>query len=152
VFCLFSYGIPTVDICQIFCDITFYLIRGFVYKRLGDAKMESITIPKAPRPVKVVKKIDEEAAIMEANGFIIEHLPDRFCAGAPKMVEFPVRKVWAVPILLSYPRIGPVGEAGIIAVDAEIGTVVGWTPLEEVIKAAQKIYSERKEEIEAAFS
>lgn len=114
--------------------------------------MESVTLTKAPRPAETVIKIDEEAAIMEANGFIIEHLPDRFCAGAPKMVEFPVRKVWAVPILLSYPEIGPVGEAGIVAVDAEMGTVVGWTPLEDVIKAAQKIFAEKKEEIEAAFS
>lgn len=114
--------------------------------------MEGVTIAKAYRPAEMIIKIDEEAAITEANGFILEHLPDRFCAGAPKMVEFAVRKVWAVPILLSYPEVGPVGEAGIIAVDAEMGTVVGWTPLGDVLKAAQDIYSARKGEIEAAFS
>lgn len=114
--------------------------------------MESMTATKMPRPVSPVMKVDLDTAITEANGFIIEHLPDRFCAGVPKMVEFAVRKVWAVPILLSYPEIGPVGEAGIVAVDAEMGTVVGWTPLEDVLKAAQDIYSARKDEIEAAFS
>lgn len=100
----------------------------------------------------VAAKVDEDKAITEANGFILEHLPDRFCAGFPRLLSFPARLIWATPILLSYPEIGPVGEVGFIAVDAEMGSVVGWTPFSEIYKAAEKIYSEKKGQIEAAFS
>ena len=114
--------------------------------------MNNLTLTKPVRPAPVETKIDQTAAIAEANGFILDHLPDRFCAGVPQIVLFPVSKVWAVPILLSYPEIGPVGEVGVVAVDAELGTVVGWSPLDEVVQAAEKIYAARKNEIEVAFS
>lgn len=97
-------------------------------------------------------KINEDEAVTEANGFILEHLPDRFCAGIPRLLSFPARTIWATPILLSYPEIGPVGEVGFIAVDAELGNVVGWTPFPEIYKAAEQVYSDKKGQIEAAFS
>jgi hypothetical protein len=97
-------------------------------------------------------KIDAEAAKRLANRFILENLPDRFCAGTPRFLQFPLRSVWIVPVVLSYPRIGPVGQAGIAAVDTETGSVVGWTPLDEMKKAAEAIYERKKTVIEAAFS
>lgn len=86
-----------------------------------------------------------------ANRFILENLPDRFCAGTPRFLQFPLRSVWAVPVMLSYPRIGPVGQTGLVAVDVETGSVTGWTPLQEMKKAAQNIYAEKKAEVETAF-
>jgi len=68
-------------------------------------------------------KIDAEAAKRLANRFILENLPDRFCAGTPRFLQFPLRTFWAVPVVLSYPRIGPVGQTGILAVDTETGAV-----------------------------
>jgi len=103
-------------------------------------------------PFAIGLKINEDEAVTEANGFILEHLPDRFCAGIPRLLSFPARTIWATPILLSYPEIGPVGEVGFVAVDAELGNVVGWTPFAEIYKAAEKVYSNQKAQIEAAFS
>ena len=113
--------------------------------------MANTTLSDPQYPINVTN-IDEETAIAEANGYILDHFPDRFCAGIPRMVSFPARIIWAVPILLSYPEIGPIGEVGIVAVDSETGNVVGWTPASEVMKAANKIYSEKKTTIEASFS
>jgi len=96
-------------------------------------------------------RIDIEAAKRLANRFILENLPDRFCAGTPRFLQFPLRSVWIVPVVLSYPQIGPVGQAGIAAVDTETGSVVGWTPLDEMKKAAETIYERKKADIEAAF-
>ena len=96
-------------------------------------------------------RIDIEAAKRLANRFILENLPDRFCAGTPRFLQFPLRSVWIVPVVLSYPQIGPVGQAGIAAVDTETGSVVGWTPLDEMKKAAETIYERKKSDIEAAF-
>jgi len=97
-------------------------------------------------------KIDADIAKRLANRFILENLPDRFCAGTPRFLQFPMRTFWAVPVVLSYPRIGPVGQTGILAVDTETGSVVGWTPLDEMKEVAQAIYAEKKAAIEAAFS
>lgn len=96
-------------------------------------------------------RIDAETAKRLANRFILENLPDRFCAGAPRFLQFPLRTFWAVPVVLSYPRIGPVGQTGILAVDTETGAVVGWTPLDEIKEIGKTIYDERKADIEAAF-
>jgi hypothetical protein len=97
-------------------------------------------------------RIDAETAKRLTNRFILENLPDRFCAGMPRFLQFPLRSVWIVPVVLSYPRIGPVGQTGIAAVDTETGSVVGWTPLDEMKKAAEAIYERKKADIEAAFS
>ncbi len=94
-------------------------------------------------------KIGRETAEIAANHFILEHLPDRFCAGVPNLVEFPIRTVWSVPIMLGYPKLGVIGYVGTVIVDGEMGTVAGWTPLEEVKIAAREIYEKRKAEIEA---
>ncbi len=100
----------------------------------------------------VAAKIDTATAKRLANRFILENLPDRFCAGTPRFLQFPLRSVWIVPVVLSYPRLGPVGQAGIAAVDTETGSVVGWTPLDEMKKAAETIYARKRADIEAAFS
>lgn len=102
------------------------------------------------------KKIKEIIALKDAiaiaNRFILDNLPDRFCAGIPKRVVFLNKVVWTVPITLSYPSVGKIGEVGIVAIDGEIGEVIGWTPFDEVTSVAKKIYEEKKTEIEAAFS
>lgn len=114
--------------------------------------MASSSVSDMTPPFAIALKINEDEAITEANGFILEHLPDRFCAGIPRLLAFAARTIWATPILLSYPEIGPVGEVGFVAVDAELGNVVGWTPFAEIYKAAEQIYSDKRGHIEAAFS
>ncbi len=103
------------------------------------------------RPKSVARKISRESAQTRANQFIIEHLPDRFCAGQPRFVIFPIRTVWSIPVVLAYPKLGTIGEVGAVIVDAELGNVVGWTPIEEIREAAKELYEKRKAEIEAPF-
>ena len=97
-------------------------------------------------------KVSYRRAMATANRFIVEHLPDRLSAGLPKSVRFPTRTVWIVPVLLTYPKVGIVGEVGMIAVEAERENVVGWTPFSEVEALARQLYQEKKNEIEIAFS
>jgi hypothetical protein len=84
-----------------------------------------------------------------AGGFLLDHLPDRFSTGAPRYDK--AAGVWRVPVILAYPRIGSVGEAGELSVDDSTREVVSHTPFEEMTTRAFAIYEQRCEEIEAAF-
>ena len=97
-------------------------------------------------------KVDLQQMIAVANRFILANLPDRFSAGLPKSMAFPTRRLWIVPVILTYPHVGVVGEVGMVAVDAEQEIVVGWTPFNEVENLARQLYQESKHEIEIAFS
>jgi hypothetical protein len=75
-----------------------------------------------------------------------------FLSGAAQEHVFPPRRLWVVPVILTYPRVGIVGNVGMVAVDAEQETVVGWTPFPEMGELAKQLYQEKKHEIEIAFS
>jgi hypothetical protein len=92
--------------------------------------------------------LDAKEAMIAANRFIVEHLPDRFSAGLPKLVQFPLQPLWLVPVHLTYPGVGMVGEVGMVAVDGERPIVVGWTPPEEMEALAHRLYEEKRNEIE----
>lgn len=96
--------------------------------------------------------LDAKQAMAAANRFIVEHLPDRFSAGLPKLVIFPLRPLWLVPVHLTYPGIGIVGEVGMLAVSGDRPAIVGWTPTEEMEALARQLYEENRNEIELAFS
>ena len=96
--------------------------------------------------------LDAKQAMIAANRFIVEHLPDRFSAGLPKLVLFPLRPLWLVPVHLTYPGVGVIGEVGMLAVDGDSPVIVGWTPTEEMEALAQELYEENRDEIELAFS
>ena len=96
--------------------------------------------------------VNTRQAMTAANRFIVEHLPDRFSAGLPKLVLFPLRPLWLVPVHLTYPGVGVMGEVGMLAVDGDHPVIVGWTPPEEMEVLAQKLYEENRDEIEIAFS
>jgi len=87
-----------------------------------------------------------------ANRFILENLADRFSAGEPRLLAFPVRVVWVLPVELTYPNVGVVGQVGFVAVDGEQETVVGWTPFDVMETTAQQLYTSHQDAIEAAFS
>jgi hypothetical protein len=107
------------------------------------------TLVRSPKRLKPKKRaVDRDLAQITANSFILEHLPDRYCAGVPNLVEFPIRTVWSVPIMLGYPRLGVIGQVGTVIIDRETGTVAGWTPFHDVRNATRKIYKQRKAEIE----
>lgn len=85
----------------------------------------------------------------EAGGFLNDHLPDRFCAGRPQF-DYETQ-LWRVPVLLSYPIIGPVGQVGEILVNADNEEVASFTPIEEMKSVALRLYEEHRDAIEAAF-
>lgn len=96
--------------------------------------------------IKTLTAFEAEAA---ASLFLFDHLPDRFCPGQPKL-DAPA-SLWRVPVLLSYPFIGPVGEVGEITVSAIEEKIVSYTPIDEMKALAFKIYEERRADIETAF-
>lgn len=97
-------------------------------------------------------KVSRYAAMTIANKFILKNLRSCFTSGVPKSVSFPIKNVWIVPILLAYPDTGISGEVGMIAVDNESGSIVGFTPKKEIERIAKALYEEKKNEIEIAFS
>ncbi len=91
-----------------------------------------------------VSEIDVMAA---AGDLLNDHLPDRFCAGAPQFDR--ENSVWQVPVLLSYPIIGTLGQVGEIAVSAKADQVLSFTPIEEMKAAAWALIEQNREKLEA---
>ncbi|MFN0120262.1 MAG: hypothetical protein ACKV2V_07150 [Blastocatellia bacterium] len=102
--------------------------------------METLTVP----------CITAYQAQAPAGGYLGDHLPDRFCAGRP--LFDPAAHQGRMPVLLSYPVIGPVGQAGEILVSAGTETVLSSTSVEQMKAAALLLYEQHRDAIEAAFS
>lgn len=63
----------------------------------------------------------------------------------------PDQKLWIVPVVLTSPGYGDVGDVGIAAVDGVTGAVVGATGRTEVRAAADALAREKHDELDAAF-
>lgn len=98
---------------------------------------------------RIIPKITAFEAQATANGFLLDHLPDRFCTDEPRFDEN--EKLWRLAVILAYPFIGSVGEVGEIAVSAYEEKVVSHTPFDEMKSRAQQVYEQRRADIEAAF-
>jgi hypothetical protein len=59
--------------------------------------------------------------------------------------------MWIVPILLSSPGLGALGEVGMVAVSGLSGEVVGATPKSDVRSAGSRLAQERRHDVDAAF-
>lgn len=92
-----------------------------------------------------------EQAVIAANRYVVREYPLGVLAGTPRHLSLQKSQVWIVPVLLTSPGYGAVGEVGVIAVNARTGRVVGGTPKEEVIAAGRRLREEKRDEIEAAF-
>jgi hypothetical protein len=71
--------------------------------------------------------------------------------GTPYRLALPDGELWIVPMMLTSPGYGYVGQVGVIAVDAGTGEVLGGSPKEEVLTAIRLLREEKQHEIEAAF-
>ena len=96
--------------------------------------MVANTIPK-------ITALEAEAA---ASLFLSDRLPDRMTAGDPQLDA--QAGVWRVPVLLSYPVIGSVGE---IIVSGQTEEIISHTPLDEMLARARALYEQHREQIEA---
>lgn len=97
----------------------------------------------------ILPRITAFEAQATANGFLLDHLPDRFCTDEPHFDDN--EKLWRLDIVLAYPFIGSVGKVGEVAVSAYEEKVVSHTPFDEMRSRAQQIYEQRRADIEAAF-
>jgi hypothetical protein len=82
-----------------------------------------------------------------ASLYLRDKLPDRFMADDPRLnVSL---NVWRVPVVLSYPVIGSIGEVGEILVHLATGEVVSYTPFDEMRTQANRLYAQHRDAIEA---
>jgi len=96
---------------------------------------------------KTVPKVTALEAEAVASLFLSDNLPDRFTPGAPRLNA--EGNAWHVPVLLAYPVIGPVGQAGEILVGALSKDIVSYTPLDDMRRTAATLYDQHRDEIEA---
>ncbi|MBS1789163.1 MAG: hypothetical protein JST85_15665 [Acidobacteria bacterium] len=85
-----------------------------------------------------------------ANGFLLDHLPDRYLAIEPRLDN--AVQGWRVKVVLTYPFIGPVGEVGEILVSAYSEKILSHTPLSEMRERGRQVYEQNREAIQTAFS
>ncbi|MBI4605909.1 MAG: hypothetical protein HY721_28425 [Planctomycetes bacterium] len=97
------------------------------------------------------RAIAAEKALQSANEFILFHYATGLMGTVPRLVSMADRDVWVVPVVLTSPGFGTVGEVGMVAVDAGDGKVVGSTPRSEVIAAQRRLREKNLDAIEAAF-
>lgn len=102
----------------------------------------------APSPKREMKA---NAAIRAANGYLVPNYPLGFLGGTPRRLTLEKRTIWIVPIVLTSPGYGAVGEVGVIAVHPHTGKVLGGTPRAEVVAAAKQLREAKRDELQAAF-
>lgn len=84
-----------------------------------------------------------------ANFSLSDLLPDRFTCDQPRFGSGD--DLWHVPVILTYPFVGSIGEVGEILVSPDSEAVVSHTPLASMKEAARRLYDLHRDEIEAAF-
>jgi len=68
-------------------------------------------------------RVTAAAARRKVNRFVLDTISYLMGGGQPTLVETD-RLVWRVPVVLTYPDQGVVGQAGLVDVDAESGELV----------------------------
>ena len=104
------------------------------------------------RPIPAEQRIGAEEAMHKAERFLNRHLGYLLAAGTPQREPFPLRSTWVVPVQLTYPGCGVVGEVGMVVVDETTGEVVAWTSPQEMHQATEQHYQEHKGEIKTGLA
>jgi hypothetical protein len=100
-------------------------------------------------PYFATNNITKQQAQAVANLFISDHLPDRFTADQPCLTQ--TRNSWNIPIILTYPYIGSLGQVGTVTVSTASELILSHTPIEEMKQTGQKLYELHRDAIEARF-
>ena len=95
--------------------------------------------------------VSGERAIIIANEHLLFRYSVGLIGGAAYRLTTGDADLWIVSILLTSPGYGPVGEVGVVAVDAMTGQIVGSTPHAEVAAAQKRLREENRDALEAAF-
>ncbi len=91
-----------------------------------------------------------ERVLITANEYIVGQYPIGLLGGPPRLID-KSKKRWVVPIILTSPGYGAVGEVGLVTVEEATGEVAESTPRSEVVAAAKKLRESKGDELEAAF-
>jgi len=94
---------------------------------------------------------EAEKAVIAANRFMLREYPLGILGGTPRRLNVKGADVWIVPVLLTSPGYGAVGEVGMVAVDARNGAIVGSTPRADVVASGKRLREEKRDDLEAAF-
>lgn len=96
-----------------------------------------------------------ERALLAANRFILQKYPLGVTGHNPKLVWFEWGEqrgpVWVVPLALTSPGHGVVGEVGTVLVSDGAYQVVGFSDVDEVCVTLKRLRGEKQREIETAF-
>lgn len=145
-------------LCSI-CDIASSLAGGKMPLR-GNQEVRTC---REPRPVaararavestrpRQTQRINADRAMLVASEFVLFHYPTLFTGGIPRRLSLQGRDLWIVPIVLTHPEYGVVGDAGIVAIDARTGRVLGSTPRREVVAAGKRLRKAKRDALETAF-
>jgi hypothetical protein len=95
--------------------------------------------------------VTARTATINANEYIVLNYIIGMVSGTPYRLSLPGGELWIVPVMLTSPGYGPVGQVGVIAIDARTGEVLGASPKDDVIGAVRRLNEEKHEELEAAF-
>lgn len=87
-------------------------------------------------------------AFAAANLYLLDHVPDRLTADQPRYDE--KAHVWRVPVILTYPTFGVLGQVGQVVVSALNEDILSATPDAEMIAAAKLLVEPYRDAIEAA--
>lgn len=82
---------------------------------------------------------DAERARLTAIEHCLFHYPTLFTAGVPRHLPLSDFALWIVPVVVTHPERGTIGEVGVVAVDARTGKVAGSTPRAEVVAAGERL-------------
>jgi hypothetical protein len=98
-----------------------------------------------------VNAVTADKAQIAGNTYCLLHYATGYSAGTPRRMTMPGKQWWVMPVLLTSPGYGVVGEVGVLAVDARTGKVVGSTSRQEVVAAGKRLAEEKRDDLEAAF-
>jgi hypothetical protein len=97
------------------------------------------------------KSVTAGQALAAARAFIADQLTDLMGTGNPWRMRSPFGSVWIVPVWITYPGHDRPNTVGSVAVDEATGTVVSWTPADDVLANAEAFHHRNAEAIAASF-
>jgi hypothetical protein len=100
--------------------------------------------------MRTIPQVTAQQAQALVNQFISDYLPDRFTADQAKLSV--TGEVWQVPVILAYPVVGSLGQAGEVLVSTLSETIVSHTSFDEIKQVGQGLYEVNKNAIQSHFS
>jgi hypothetical protein len=96
-------------------------------------------------------KLTSPEALDIAQEFVIDYLTDLMGVGIPWRMQSPLGSFWVVPVWIAYPGSTQPHTIGSIAVDESSGSIISWTPVEEMQTNAANFHDMNIEQIMANF-